>query len=153
VVAAPARAAVSRLERLDVSALDPPPRLIVNPRAGHKLGMPTNAATLPTLEAALAAAGLRFNVEMTHSPGHATLLASEAVRDGCKLVIAAGGDGTVSEAGAGLVHTETALGIMPLGSIMNMARTLCIPRDLRGAARTIAEGQVLAMDGGSVDDK
>src|SRR5205823_13957829 len=72
-------------------------------------------------------------------PGHATLLAREAVRDGCKLVIAAGGDGTVSEASAGLVHTESALGIMPLGSIMNMARTLCIPRDLYGAARRSEE--------------
>ena len=143
----------TRLGRLDVSSLDPPPRLIVNPRAGHKLGMPTNPATLPTVEAALTAVGLRFDVELTHSPGHATLLAREAVRDGCKLVIAAGGDGTVSEASAGLVHTESALGIMPLGSIMNMARTLCIPRDLHGAARTIAEGQVLAMDAGTVNDK
>jgi len=40
------------------------------------------------------------------------------------------------------------LGIMPLGSIMNMARTLCIPRDLPSAARAIAEGNVLAMDAG-----
>jgi diacylglycerol kinase (ATP) len=72
------------------------------------------------------------------------------VRDGCNLVIAAGGDGTVAEAAEGLVHTDATLGIMPLGSVMNMARTLCIPRDLKQAARTIANGQVLAMDVGSV---
>lgn len=144
---------MSRLSQLDVCSLDPPPRLIVNPRAGHKLGMPTNPGTLLAVQEALTAAGLRFEVELTHYPGHATELAQEAVREGCKLVIAAGGDGTVSEAGAGMVHAEAALGIMPLGSIMNMARTLCIPRDPRGAARTIAEGQVLAMDAGSVNDK
>jgi diacylglycerol kinase family enzyme len=41
---------------------------------------------------------------------------------------------------------------MPLGSIMNMARTLCIPLDLEGAARVIARGNVLAMDVGRVSD-
>jgi YegS/Rv2252/BmrU family lipid kinase len=63
-------------------------------------------------------------------------------------VIAAGGDGTVAEAGEGLVHADAALGIMPMGSVMNMARTLCIPRDLAHAATTIAGGRVLAMDVG-----
>ena len=142
-----------RLGRLDVARLEPPPRLIVNPRAGHKLGLSTNTATLDAVEAALTDAGLRFEVQRTESPRHATKLARDAVREGCKLVIAAGGDGTVAEAGEGLVHTDTALGIMPLGSIMNMARALCIPRDLPSAARTIAEGQTLAMDVGRVQNR
>src|SRR5438093_765926 len=145
-----ATASAGRLSRLDVLALDPPPRLIVNPRAGRKLGMSTNAATLNAVEGALNAAGMHVVIEMTHGPRHATELARQAVRDGCKLVIAAGGDGTVAEVGAALVHTGAALGIMPLGSIMNMARTLCIPRDLNEAARTIAAGRVLAMDVGRV---
>src|SRR5207248_7184955 len=112
----------------------------------------TNEGTLDTVTGSLEAAGLRFQVAMTNSPRHATELARQAVRDGCKLVIAAGGDGTVAEAGEALVHTDTALGIMPLGSIMNMARALCIPRDLRHAAMTIAEGQTLAMDVGRVEN-
>jgi YegS/Rv2252/BmrU family lipid kinase len=140
----------TRLSRIDVAALDPPPRLIINPRAGHKLGMPTNVGSVHAVEAALEAAGLRFVVQQTQFAHHATALAREAVRDGCKLVIAAGGDGTVAEAAQGLVETDTALGIMPMGSIMNVARTLCIPRDLHGAARAIADGQVLAMDLGRV---
>jgi len=45
------------------------------------------------------------------------------------------------------------MGIMPLGSIMNMARTLCIPRDLNRAAAAIAAGHVLAMDVGQVDGR
>src|SRR5438067_4060674 len=139
-----------RLDRLDAQNLDPPPRLIVNPQAGRKLGMPTNTATLEAVESALAEAGIRVQLEETRSPRHATELARQAVRDGCKLVIAAGGDGTIAEAGEGLVRTNAALGIMPLGSIMNMARTLCIPRDLHEAARTIAGGRVLAMDVGQV---
>ena len=141
---------MSRLSQLDVAALDPPPRLIVNPRAGQKLGIATNEGTLEAVKSALTEAGLTFELRMTSSPRHATELARQAVREGCKLVISAGGDGTVAEAGEGLVNTETALGIMPMGSIMNMARALCIPRDLEGAARTIASGRVLAMDVGQV---
>jgi diacylglycerol kinase (ATP) len=124
--------------------------LIGNSHAGHKLGMPTNTATLHAVEAALKEAGVDVVVQPTQGPKHATELARAAVRDGCKLVIAAGGDGTVAEAAAGLVHTDATLGIMPLGSVMNMARTLGIPRDLKQAARTIANGHVLAMDIGSV---
>lgn len=142
----------ARLSKLDVASLDPPPRLIVNPHSGQKLGLPTNTANLDAVQDALTEAGIRVQVEETKSPRHATDLAHRAVSDGCKLVIAAGGDGTVAEAGEALVHTDTALGIMPLGSIMNMARTLCIPRDLKQAAHTIATGQVLAMDVGRVQD-
>jgi diacylglycerol kinase (ATP) len=141
---------LSTLATLDVKGLDPPPRLIVNPHAGQKLGLPTNVSTVEALTMALEANGLRCQMEITRAPRHATELARQAVRDGCKLVIAAGGDGTVAEAGEGLVLTDTALGIMPLGSVMNMARALCIPRDLEGAARTIAGGRVLAMDVGRV---
>ena len=142
-----------RLDWLDVMSLDPAARLIVNPHAGRKLGLPTNAATLDAVEGALTEAGFQVRLERTRSPRHATELAEQAVRDGCKLIIAAGGDGTVAEVGAALVHTGAALGIMPLGSIMNMARTLCIPRDLNEAARTIAAGRVLAMDVGQVHDQ
>jgi diacylglycerol kinase (ATP) len=144
--------AAGRLSTLDVRALDPPPRLIMNPRAGQKLGLTTNASGVDVVQEALQAAGIKFELHPTERPKHATELARAAVRDGCKLVIAAGGDGTVAEAGEGLVESDTALGIMPLGSIMNMARTLCIPRDLKQAAEVIAEGQVLEMDGGRADN-
>jgi diacylglycerol kinase (ATP) len=145
--------AAGRLSRLDVFAPGPPPRLIVNPRAGKKLGLSTNPASVDAIEAALGEVGLHVQIEQTRSPRHATELARQAARDGCKLVIAAGGDGTVAEAGEGLVHTDTTLGIMPLGSIMNMARTLCIPRDLKQAARTIAAGTTLAMDVGRISNQ
>jgi diacylglycerol kinase (ATP) len=139
---------LSRQSRVDVTALSPPPWLIANPQSGHKLGMPTNPATLDAVQAALIAAGVRFELKLTHGPGHATELAREAYRHGCKLLIAAGGDGTVAETGAALLGTDAVLGIMPLGSIMNMARTMCIPRDLAGAARAIADGRTLAIDVG-----
>ena len=132
--------------------LEHPPRLIMNPHAGQKLGMATNASDVDAVLAALHAAGIDATLYPTDRPRHATELARGAVNDGCELVIAAGGDGTVSETAEGLIGTDTALGIMPLGSIMNMARTLCIPRDLNQAAQVIADGRVLTMDAGRVSN-
>src|SRR5919202_214580 len=85
--------------------------------------------------------------------GHATELAHQAVAEGHQLVIAAGGDGTVNEVAHGLANTETVLGLMPLGSIMNVARTLWVPRDLAGAAHTISQGKVLNMDMGRTGER
>jgi YegS/Rv2252/BmrU family lipid kinase len=137
---------------LDVSALDPPAVLIFNPNAGQKLGLTTNSSDAAAVQAALAEAGIPFEPRRTEYAGHATELARAAVAEGRRLVIAAGGDGTVREVAQALAVTDTVLGVMPLGSVMNTARTLCIPRDLGGAARVIASGRVLAMDLGKVGD-
>lgn len=63
--------------------------------------------------------------------GHATRLATQAVADGCDLVIAAGGDGTVNEVVNGLAEDfgVAALGIIPLGTGNDLARTLALPED------------------------
>jgi diacylglycerol kinase (ATP) len=124
--------------------------LIFNPRAGQKLGLDTNPMGPAEVQAALAAEGIPFEARPTKYARHATELAREAVAEGRRLVIAAGGDGTVNEVAHGLANSKVTLGLMPLGSIMNVARTLWVPRDLRLAARTMAEGKVLAMDMGRV---
>ncbi|MBV9543157.1 MAG: diacylglycerol kinase family lipid kinase [Chloroflexi bacterium] len=138
---------------IDPRRLREPAALIVNPHAGQKLGLETNRWGPAEVQAALQAEGIRFDARPTRYPGHATELAREAVTEGRQLVIAAGGDGTVNEVARGLANSNTALGLMPLGSIMNMARTLWVPRDPRLAARTMAEGKVLAMDMGRVGDR
>jgi YegS/Rv2252/BmrU family lipid kinase len=142
-----------RWTHLEIRALRQPAALIFNPRAGHKLGIDTNAASADDVRQALRSEGIRFDAWPTQRPGDATDLARRAVAEGRQLVIAAGGDGTVNEIARGLTHTETVLGLMPLGSIMNVARTLWVPRDLALAARTIVEGKVLAMDMGRVGDR
>jgi YegS/Rv2252/BmrU family lipid kinase len=141
-----------RRSHLEVRSLAPPAALIFNPNAGQKLGLSTNAGSAETVEQALTAAGVPFEPFPTERAGHAVELARAAVEEGRKLVIAAGGDGTVEEVAQALVGTETALGIMPLGSVMNMARALCIPRDLAAAAQVIAAGDVLAIDAGKAGD-
>jgi YegS/Rv2252/BmrU family lipid kinase len=145
-------AAVSRHLHLDVRSLAQPAALIFNPNSGRKLGLSTNAGGAEEVQAALHSAGVPFDPWPTERAGHATELAQRAVAEGRALVIAAGGDGTAGEVAQALAGTDVALGIMPLGSVMNVARTLCIPRDLPTAARVVAAGQLLAMDLGKVGD-
>ena len=142
-----------RWSRLDPRHLQQPAALVFNPNAGHKLGVDTNSSGPDEVQAALKSEGIAFDAWPTERAGHATDLARQAVAEGRELVIAAGGDGTVNEVAHGLANTQTALGLMPLGSVMNVARTLWVPRDLADAAHTIAEGKVLAMDMGRVGDR
>ena len=123
-----------------------PAALVFNPHAGKKVGMSTNTHGLDDVQAALRAEGIPFEPWQTEGPGHATALAQRAVLEGYKVVIAAGGDGTLHEVARGLANTDVALAPLPLGSIMNLARALWIPRDLHGAARTIKGGRALAID-------
>ena len=81
----------------------------------------------------------------TEGPGHAEVLAEKAVADGCEVVVAAGGDGTIQEVSNGLVrHPEglekTALAVLPLGTVNVLARELCIPLDFDSAWRVIQQG-------------
>lgn len=141
-----------RWTQCDPRHLRQPAALIFNPNAGQKLGLSTNAAGADEVQAALRGEDISFEPQPTERAGHATELARRAVEEARSLVIAAGGDGTVNEVAQGLAGSDTILGVMPLGTIMNVARTLWIPRDLALAARTLAEGKVLAMDMGKRGD-
>jgi diacylglycerol kinase (ATP) len=70
------------------------------------------------------------------------------VSRGYDLVVAAGGDGSVGLIATQLLGSETALAVLPLGSVMNVARSLGIPRDLDEAADAIATGEVRRIDVG-----
>ena len=67
------------------------------------------------------------NIVFTERAGHATELAQQFARMGFDAVVAVGGDGTVNEVARGLRDTETAMGILPMGSGNGFARHLGIP--------------------------
>jgi YegS/Rv2252/BmrU family lipid kinase len=95
-------------------------------------------------------------VRPTSAPGEARHLAAQAVREGFSTIIAAGGDGTANEVVNGLADVPQGLacarlGIVPLGTINVFARELGLPRDLAGAARTLAAGRELAIDLGRAE--
>lgn len=68
------------------------------------------------------------------------------VTDGCDLLILGGGDGTVSSVVDVLAGSRTALGILPLGTANDFARTLEIPADLAQACSVVASGKVVDVD-------
>jgi diacylglycerol kinase family enzyme len=69
------------------------------------------------------------------------------------VVVAAGGDGTVSGVAAGLVGTNALLGVLPLGTLNHFAKDLRIPLDLEGAVATIVAGHVGRVDIGRVNGR
>ena len=96
----------------------------------------------------LRAGGLTVEVLNTERPDHATELAAAA---GGRLVIAAGGDGTVNEVLNGLSEGAT-LGILPLGTANVLARELALPLDPEGACERILTGAAFRMDVGVATD-
>ncbi|GIF13007.1 diacylglycerol/lipid kinase family protein [Actinoplanes teichomyceticus] len=76
----------------------------------------------------------------------------DALGRGPDLLIAGGGDGTISTAGRMLAHRDVALGLLPLGTTNNFARTVRIEPDLDTAVGTLADGKVIDVDLGLAGD-
>lgn len=76
----------------------------------------------------------------------------EAVAEGYGLVILGGGDGSVSSVVDFLADKDVTLGLLPLGTANDFARTLGIPAGVEGACETIAQGKVVDIDLGLSGD-
>jgi diacylglycerol kinase (ATP) len=91
------------------------PRIILNPVAGKGHA----AKCLPQIQSLLQEYNFDYDLYLTEGPGHALELSRQAVKDGCSMVIAAGGDGTVNEVINGLMQARVngnelpALGVLP----------------------------------------
>lgn len=93
-----------------------------------------------------------YNIRFTEYAGHAEEIARQCVADGVDIVVAVGGDGTVNEVARSLVHSETALGIIPCGSGNGLARHLCIPMDVCKAIEIINHCKIESLDYGVIND-
>jgi diacylglycerol kinase family enzyme len=76
-----------------------------------------------------------------------------AVREGARIAVAAGGDGTVNAVASVVAGTETALGVLPLGTLNHFAKDLGIPLDLAQAVETIVRGEVRRVDVAEVNGR
>jgi diacylglycerol kinase (ATP) len=123
-------------------------RVLINPNSGAKGGLPTNRAATDDVRAALESAGIVADVIVTESEEEAVTATRDAIQQGYDIVAAAGGDGTIGTVACELLDTQTALGVLPLGSVMNIARMLDIPRDLAAAVQVLAQGEVRTVDVG-----
>ena len=76
-----------------------------------------------------------------------------AIAGGPDLLVAGGGDGTISTAARSLAHRDIALGLLPLGTTNNFARTAHIPLDLDAAVGVLDTGKVIDLDLGLAGDE
>ncbi|MBR4601416.1 MAG: YegS/Rv2252/BmrU family lipid kinase [Prevotella sp.] len=93
-----------------------------------------------------------YEIVFTERAGHATEIAAAEVAKGTDIVVAVGGDGTVNEVGRALVHTNTALAILPCGSGNGLARHLMLPMNLKKSIETINKGVIHDLDYGVIND-
>ena len=92
-----------------------------------------------------------YDIKCTEYAGHAAEMARQCAADGVDVVVAIGGDGTVNEVARSLVHSKTALGIVPCGSGNGLARHLCIPLDIKKALGLINRCDIEDFDYGVIN--
>jgi diacylglycerol kinase family enzyme len=95
--------------------------------------------------------GISAHISIAQSGDDITRLAREAAASDCEIVVAGGGDGTVSTVAAELAGTQKVLGILPLGTLNHFAKDLKIPLELEEAVQIIINGQISEVDVGEVN--
>lgn len=137
---------------LPSGALMPHYHIIYNPNSRHGAAR----TQLPEVEQKLKKAGLDFDLVQTERPWHARDLAIQAVRQGAKMVVSAGGDGTANEVLNGLMlarragHGEVKMGVLPVGRGNDFAFSMNAPVDLDEAVSALANGHTHWIDIGHV---
>ena len=91
------------------------------------------------------------NITFTEYAGHAVELAKQYARMGFDAVVAVGGDGTVNEVARAIVHSQTALGIIPCGSGNGLARHLLLPMNLKKSIEIINSCEIHELDYGIIN--
>ena len=124
-------------------------RIFVNASSGWdaKEGAPERLRDLFTSR------GWETEVRSVAKGTNITELARCAVDDGCGLVVAGGGDGTLNAVASALAGTEASFGILPVGTLNHFARDLNLPLDLEVAAEVILTGGPRRVDVGEVNGR
>jgi YegS/Rv2252/BmrU family lipid kinase len=94
-----------------------------------------------------------YSVVFTEYPGHASVLASHALKAGHRVIVSAGGDGTAREIAQELAGSHVPMGILPLGTGNDLGRTLGIPSNPAAALDLLLAGDAVAMDSATVNDR
>jgi diacylglycerol kinase (ATP) len=124
--------------------------MIVNPASAAG----RTARQWPEIARRASDAGLDVDVRLTEAPGHAGALAKEALEQHAELILAVGGDGTVSETAAGMLEaddpTAADLAVVCRGSGCDLIRTFGIPKDTDRALQIAVGGTPRTIDAGRV---
>ena len=113
----------------------------INPEAGNA----------KEARAALEATG---GIEVREAdPGHLSGAIEQAIREGARRVVVAGGDGTVAAAASVIAGRDVTLGVLPAGTLNHLAKDLGIPLELEKAARIAVAGGITPIDIGRASDR
>lgn len=119
-----------------------PVHVIVNAGSGSVLG----DETAQSLRERFIAFGIKAEVKLAENGKDIVRLAREAAEGEADLIVAGGGDGTISTVAIEASAAGKTLGILPLGTLNNFSKDLGIPQNLNAAVRVIAEGEVHQID-------
>ena len=122
-------------------------KFVVNPISGTQ----SKELILNLLDEKIDKARYSWEVVNTERAGHAVEIAAKAAEEKTDIVVAIGGDGTINEIARSLVHTDTALGIIPCGSGNGLARHLHIPMEPKRALEVLNEGCMDVIDYGKIN--
>jgi YegS/Rv2252/BmrU family lipid kinase len=98
----------------------------------------------------LARQGIEATLIATRAPGTAVEQTRQEIENGCDLIIAAGGDGTINEVANGMLHTNVPLAILPGGTANVLAREMRMPRRLEDAVARIRQFRPVRVAAGSL---
>jgi len=126
---------------------------IVNPLSGAGANPDVAAGRVALLTERFAASGTDGSVHLTRHRGHAAELATQAVAQGARIVLAWGGDGTINEIGSIVAGTSSALGIVPAGSGNGFAAELGVPWHPPDAIDVVIHGRDRLVDAGELDGR
>lgn len=126
-----------------------PATVILNAGAGQG----TAPEQARRLEAQFAASGVPARAVLVDDGAQITQAAAKAVQAGAPLVVAGGGDGTVSAVASRLAGTGIPLGVLPMGTLNHFAKDLGIPLQLDDAVATIARGRAVDVDAAEVNGR
>ena len=127
-------------------------KIIVNPISGRGAGQ----RALQEIRPMLGRYGLDCEISSTERPMQAVDLARSAVREGCEVVVAVGGDGTANEVLNGLMLAkdeglgESAFGVISVGQGNDFAFGVGVPPGLEGGCKVLAQGHTRTIDVGRV---
>ena len=123
--------------------------VIVNAKAGGG----HSGEAIAKLVRAFEQAGARAHVVRPARGGEVPDIARRACDAGHRIVVAAGGDGTVSAVAGALAGSRAALGVVPLGTLNHFARDLGLPLDMDDAAKVIVQGRERRVDVAEVNGR
>ena len=117
-------------------------RFIINPRSGIRKKINIEQLIEQEIDKNI----FDFDIVHTEYAGHATELAAEAASENIDIVVAVGGDGSENEVAAGLIGSDTIMGMLPAGSGNGFAMHLGWGRDIAAVIRRLADANTEPVD-------